>query len=125
MNRTREIVFYVFLGLIMTAVCFVATLGLTGKINLYFSTEIMSVFSSISEISLYMLFCILAINTVLYCFVKKHKERFNNIITSFVYLLLATTIISVNVVIYVWVIALAVTILLLILSVFDIFPPKK
>lgn len=125
MNKARERVLYIFLGVIICSVWLVIILNLTKVISLYFSTETMNLFSSISEISLYILVCVLILNSFLYYLVKKYNEMYKNITISLVYLLLATTIISVNVMIWVWVLALGLTFLLLVLSVFDLFPPNR
>lgn len=125
MNKYREKILYASLGLTISALLVVFILRLYGKISLYFSTGIISVFSSISEISLYILVIVLALNTLLHLFVKKHNKELDNITVSLVYFLLTTTIISVNVVIWAWILAVGLSISLFILSVFDIFPQKK
>lgn len=125
MNKIREIVLYIFLGIITIAFLVAIILISNNTISLYFPTGIMNVFTAISEISLYILVFVLIVNSFLPYFVKKDKDRLKNITISLVYFLLATTIISVNVVIWAWIPAFGLTFLLFMLSIFDLFPPKK
>ncbi len=121
MNKIREIVIFIFLGLIFLTLLIVIILLMTGTIDLYFSTHTMSIFSKISKISLYVLVGILFINSFLPYLVKRHKQRLSNIVLSLVYFLLAVTIISVEVEIWIWVLAVGLTLLLSLTSIIDVF----
>ncbi len=96
-----------------------------GIINSHFSDDTMHTFSRISEISLYCLSIVLFINFVLSKKKGKYKALFEKLTLSSVYLLLGLTIISVNVPIYIWSIAVSLTVILMLYSIIDIFPRNK
>lgn len=129
MNEIRKKTFYILLGIIIVLFWTVLILQLAGVLSWYFPQKVMSIFSTISEISLYFIIVVLILNLIFTYVIRKYRERYEDrfikVILSSIYCLLAFTIISVNVFIFVWVIAVGLTAILFLFSIFDLFPVKE
>lgn len=111
--------------IVIIAFLTVLALQLASVIDNRFSSNTLSAFDIISELSLYILVGILVVNVIVSYMVKKYSNISSNVTICLVYILLGTTIISVNTVIWVWTMTLGLTIILLLFQIDDIISSLK
>ena len=123
MNKNKKLI----IALIFTVISIIAVACLQafGVIPWKFGSPLMEKLNAVSEISLYILVVFLALYSIIQAIFKKMKVKLTTFTTWLTYILLGITIVSIDVIILVWVVAVELTMWLIYITILEMKGAKR